>query len=247
MMKMFLAQTKAESIRMLRSPFFLLFSILMPLAFYFLFTSLNGADKAIHSTTYARYSLMSMTAFSLIGTAMSQFGIRLAYEHRDGWVRLLKVTPLTPAIWIGSKMVAQMALHLLSIIIIFSSATIVYKLELSAIQWILCGLWLWIGSLPFLALGSLLGAIRNADASIAIANMLQMGLAILGGLWMPLQTLPAWMQKLGEWLPSYRYAHGAWNMLGGAAPAWLDWTILLGCGVSFMLLSGYIFNRREAM
>lgn len=42
MLHMFVAQTKAESIRIIRSPFFLLFSIAMPLAFYFLFASMNG-------------------------------------------------------------------------------------------------------------------------------------------------------------------------------------------------------------
>lgn len=244
---MFLAQTKAESLRIVRSPFFLLFSILMPLGFYFLFASLNGANREMESTTYGQFSLMSMTAFSLIGTAMSQFGIRLAYERRDGWVRLLKLTPLTPSVWIGSKMVAHMGVHLLSIVLIFTAANVVYDFDLTAGKWILCGLWLWIGSLPFLAIGSLLGTFKNADAVIAVANILQMGLAILGGLWMPLHTLPKWIQAFGEWLPSYRYAHGAWNMLGGMSPAWMDWIILLFCGILFMIVSGYTLNRREAL
>ncbi|WP_314587652.1 ABC transporter permease [Paenibacillus terrigena] len=246
-MNMFIAQTKAESIRIIRSPFFMLFSILMPLGFYFLFASLNGSDMKVQSTTYAPFAMISMTAFSLIGTAMSQFGIRLSYERRDGWVRLLKLTPLTPSTWIGSKMVAHMIVHLLTIIVIFGAAGLVYSIDLTAIQWVVCGAWLWVGSLPFLAMGSLLGTMKNADAVIAIANILQMGLAILGGLWMPLHTLPAWMQNIGEWLPSYRYAHGAWNMLNGSGPAFLDVIILLVVGALFMVLSGYILNRREAL
>lgn len=246
-MNMLISQTKAESLRIIRSPFFLLFSILMPLAFYFLFASLSGADKAIESTTYAQYSLMSMTAFSLISTAMSQFGIRISYERRDGWVRLLKLTPLKSSIWIGSKMIAHMGVHLLTIIVIFSAAHLAYDLDMTLSKWLLCGLWLWLGSLPFLAIGALLGTMKNADAVVAIANIVQMALAILGGLWMPLQALPGWIQEIGVWLPSYRYAHGAWNMLSGSAPALLDWIILLGCGIVFMVLSGYILNRREAV
>ncbi|MBR2569491.1 MAG: ABC transporter permease [Paenibacillus sp.] len=246
-MNMFITQTKAECLRIVRSPFFILFSIFMPLCFYFLFASLNGASTEIASTQYASFSLMSMTAFSLIGTAMSQFGIRLSFERRDGWVSLLKLTPLTPAVWIGSKMVAHMAVHLLTIAVIFSAGSIVYDLDLSLGQWLVCGLWLWVGSLSFLAVGSLLGTIKNAEAAVAVANLLLMGLAIMGGLWMPLHTLPMWMQKIGEWLPSYRYAHGAWNMLGGSSPAMLDWLILLTAGLLFMVVSGYLLNRREAV
>lgn len=247
MLHMFVAQTKAESIRIIRSPFFLLFSIAMPLAFYFLFASMNGVDKSIQSTTWGVFSLMSMTAFSLIGTAVSQFGIRLSFEHQDGWVRLLKLTPLSPAVWIGSKIVSQMAVHLIVIVVIFLSAGLVHDIQLTAGQWILCGLWLWIGSISFLALGALLGTLKNANTSVAIGNVLQMGLAIVGGLWMPLSTLPSWMGSVGEWLPSHRYANGAWNMIAGKNPASLDFIILTGCGLLFMLLSIYIYNRRDAV
>ncbi|UNK18789.1 ABC transporter permease [Paenibacillus sp. N3/727] len=247
MLNMFIAQTKAESLRIIRSPFFLLFSIAMPLAFYFLFASLNGADKSIQSTTWGVFSLMSMTAFSLIGTAVSQFGIRLSFEHQDGWVGLLRLTPLSPAVWIGSKLVAQMAIQLIVIIFIFLSAGLVYDIQLTTGQWITCGLWLWIGSLPFLAIGALLGTLKNANTTMAIANMLQMALAIMGGLWMPLSSLPKWMQSIGEWLPSHRYANGAWNMVAGNAPASIDFIILMGCALACMVLSVYIFNRREAV
>lgn len=244
---MLAAQTKAESLRIVRSPFFLLFSIAMPMAFYFLFASLNGADTTIESTTWGAYSLMSMTAFSLIGTATGQFGIRLAYERRDGWVRLLRITPLTPAVWIGGKLVAHMAVHALIIVLLFPLAGAVYGIDLEAGQWIAAGLWLWIGSLPFLALGSLMGAMKNADAAMGLANVLHMGMAILGGLWMPLQTMPQWIQAVGVWLPSYSYAHGAWSILAGTAPDFKDITILVLTFLVFMVLSGYVYNRREAM
>ncbi|MCR8844947.1 ABC transporter permease [Paenibacillus sp. SC116] len=247
MLNMFMAQTKAESIRIVRSPFFLLFSIAMPLAFYFLFASMYGTDKSIESTTWGVFSLMSMTAFSLIGTAVSQFGIRLSFEHQDGWVRLLRLTPLTPAVWLGSKLVAQMVIHLVVIIIIFLSAGLVHDIQLTALQWITCGLWLWIGSIAFLAIGALLGTLKNANTSVAIGNVLQMGLAILGGLWMPLNGLPTWMQAIGEWLPSHRYANGAWNIIAGQAPVGIDYVVLIGSGIVFMALTVYIFNRREAV
>lgn len=247
MLQMFKAQTKTECLRIFRSPFFLLFSIAMPLGFYFLFTSINGSDQSIESTTWGIYSLMSMTAFSLIGTAVSQFGIRLSFEHQDGWVRLLRLTPLTPSVWLGSKLVAQMVIHLVVILIIFLSAGLVNGVELTAGQWIACGLWLWLGSLSLLALGALLGTLRNANTAIAIGNVLQMGLAIVGGLWMPLQSLPKWMQAIGEWLPSHRYANGAWNMVDGSAPESIDFIILAGSGLLFMVVSVYIYNRREAV
>jgi len=246
-MNMFRSQWKAESLRLLRSPFFLLFSLAMPIGFYFLFVSLNGVDLEMSGTTWGVYFLMSMTAFSLIGTAVSQFGIRLSYERKDGWMRLLRLTPLPVEVYIGSKVLSTLAVNLVVIGILFPLAAVIYGLQLTAAQWLLCAAWLWIGSLPFLALGALLGTVKNADATIGIGNVLLMGMAIVGGLWMPLEQLPGWMQAVGQWLPSHQYAQGAWKVLAGGLPGIEEIVVLLGYGIVFMLASGYLYRRQDAV
>lgn len=246
-MKMFLAVWKAESLRLLRSPFFLLFSLAMPLGFYFLFAGLNGVDTPLAGTTWGVYSLMSMTAFSLIGTAVGQFGIRLSYERRDGWAGLVRMTPLPASLYIAGKIVSTLGVSLAVIAVLFPSAAIVYNLQLSAWQWAMCALWLWLGSVPFVALGALLGAVKNADAAVGIGNGLLMGLAVAGGLWMPLDVLPSWLQAIGKWLPSHSYAGGAWNVLAGGLPDARQLAILLGFGAVFMIISSYIQKNKEAL
>lgn len=246
-MNSFVAQCKAEGLRIIRSPFFLLFSILMPLGFYFLFTSLNGADTLIGDVPWGAYSLMSLTAFSIIGTAVGQLGIRIAYERKDGWLRQLRLTPLSTTAWIGAKLASHLIIHLLIILIIFPAAAFSFGLELAPWQWVGSALWLLLGSLPFLALGALIGTLRSTDAAMAISNILHMGISIAGGLWMPLATLPAWLQSIGQWLPSYRYASGAWTMISGNLPQWLDFLLLLSYGFIFVVLSSYIMNKREAV
>lgn len=246
-MRMFIAVWKSECLRLIRSPFFLLFSLAMPMGFYFLFAGLNGADTPIAGTTWGVYSLMSMTAFSLIGTAVSQFGIRIAYERRDGWMRLVQLTPLPPSFYVGAKIASTLVVNLAVIAVLFPAAAFVYDLKLSAAQWLLCALWLWLGSAPFVALGALLGAVKNADAAVGIGNALLMGMAILGGLWMPLEALPSWMQALGPWLPSHPYAAGAWSLLSGGWPGGKEWLLLLGYGAGFVMVTAYINRRQEAM
>ncbi|PLS16173.1 ABC transporter [Bacillus sp. M6-12] len=246
-MKMFYAQWKAETLRIIRSPFFMIFSIVMPITFYFLFASLNGPELKIGGTTWGVYSLMSMTAFSLIGTAVSQFGIRLAYERKEGWIRQLQLTPLPMATWLSAKLASQLLIHLCIILLLFPVAAFVYGLELSFSKWFLCGLWLLAGSVPFLAIGALVGTMKNADAATAISNVLLMGMAVAGGLWMPLETLPGWLQKAAEWLPSYHYAKGAWDTLAGQTISMENIAFLISCTVFFMVLSSYILKKREAI
>ncbi|WP_238392710.1 ABC transporter permease [Paenibacillus antri] len=244
---MFLAVWKAECLRLLRSPFFLLFSLAMPMGFYFLFAGLNGPDTTIGGTTWGAYSLMSMTAFSLIGTAVSQFGIRLAYERRDGWMRLMRMTPLPTGVYVAGKIASTLIVNLAVVAILFPAAAFAYGLTLTASQWALCAAWLWLGSAPFLAMGALLGALKNADAAIGVGNALLMGMAIFGGLWMPMESLPSWMQTVGALLPAHHYASGAWSVLAGGLPGAKEWLVLLGYGAGFMVLSAYVYRRQEAM
>jgi ABC-2 type transport system permease protein len=245
-MKGFMAQSKAEALRLIRSPFFLLFSIGMPLTFYSLFAVLNGADTQIGHTTWGAYSLMSMTAFSLIGTAAGQFGIRLAYERKEGLLKLLKLTPMPMAAWAAAKMVSHLLVHVFIIVVMFSFSAIVFGTEMPAGQWMMSGVWLLLGSIPFLALGLLLGTIKSPEAATAISNLVYMGISVAGGLWMPLSTFPEWMQKLGQWLPSHAYANTSWTILAGGASVWSDIAVLAGYGIVFLAAAVFLFNRREA-
>ena len=67
-----------------------------------------------------------------------------------------------------------------------------------------------------------------------------MAMAIFGGLWMPLEMFPDWMQTIGKALPSHWIAKlGTWALYGGELPVTGllvigIWTLVLGviCAVS---------------
>lgn len=245
-MRGFIAQCKAEGLRVIRSPFFLLFSVAMPLIFYTLFTMLNGADTKIGNVTWASYSLMSMTAFSLIGTAAGQFGIRLSHERKDGLTKMLRLTPLTTGAWIGAKIISHMIVHIFIIIVMFAVSAIAFGTEMPIGRWLACGIWLLGGSVSFLALGILVGTIKNTDVATAVSNVVYMGISVVGGLWMPISTFPSWLRVIGEWLPSHAYANGAWGILAGNSFNSSNLLSLLAYGIVFLLLSIMVMNRREA-
>lgn len=245
-MRGFGAQLKAESIRVARSPFFMLFSMLMPISFYALFTMLNGADTKIGDVTWAEYSLMSMTAFSLIGTAAGQFGIRLSHERKNGLHKLLRLTPLRTGAWVMAKLVSHLFIHAAIIVVMFAFSAAVFGTEMPLERFLICGLWLLVGSVPFLALGILIGTIKSTDIATAVSNLVFMGISVAGGLWMPLSQFPGWMQKIGTWLPSRAYADGAWSLLDGQSGIGSNLLLLIGYGAAFLVLAITLLNAREA-
>lgn len=242
-MNAWIAQSRAESLRIVRSPFFLLFSVVMPIIFYALFAMLNGTEMMVGGVTWGSYSLMSMTAFSLIGTAAGQFGIRLSYERKGGLLTVMRLTPMPMSAWIFAKLISHLIIHLFVIVVMFVFSALVFGTSLSAGMWLACGAWLLAGSIPFLGLGILIGTIRSTDIATAVSNIIFMGISVAGGLWMPLETFPEWLQAIGQWMPSYAYANSAWSMLAGGGLAVGDAGLLAGYGFLFLVIAVIVMRR----
>jgi ABC-2 type transport system permease protein len=238
-------QCRVEILRVLRNRRFIIASLVMPLMFYYIFTNIvNGAPD---SKAWQAQYLISMTTFSIIGSAVNTLGLRLVQERTQGWVRLIEITPLPSWAYLSAKMLAQTIINLFSIIVIFLAGALMNHVELTVGQWIGSGLWILIGALPFLALGTLIGSLKSIDTAAAIGNILYMSLSILGGLWMPLEIFPKTLRTIGEWLPTYRFGHGAWNIVAGKAPDFTSIALLGGYLVIFVVISVYIRKRQEAV
>lgn len=232
--------------RVLRNRYFVFWSLVMPIIFYYVFTNLVNADVPDKAEWQAHY-LMSMTVFSVMGSSMMTLGIRLVQERSQGWSTFIRTTPLSDSVYFAAQMIGQSVIHVLSITIIFAAGAIINGVYLSALEWVMSGLWILFGSLPFLAVGTLIGLMKKVETAAGISNVVYMVLAVTGGLWMPLDVMPKMMQTIAEWLPSYHFGNGAWEIVGGGLPDWKNIVILIAYLILFMLLSKYIRRKQEAV
>ncbi|MGE8203544.1 ABC transporter permease [Heyndrickxia sp. NPDC080065] len=245
-MKLIGLQCKAEILRVLRNPYFVFWSLCMPILFYFIFTKVVNTGAADKSVWQAHY-LMSMTSFSVMGSSIMTLGIRMVQEKSQGWSTYMRLTPLPDSIYFFGQMIGQSVIHVFSITIIFIAGAIINGISLSAFEWIMSGLWILIGSIPFLALGTLIGAMKKVETAAGVSNVLYMILAVAGGMWMPLEVMPKVMQNIGKWLPSYNFGNGSWEIVRGNLPDWKNIIILFGYLIVFMLLSKYVRRKQEAV
>ncbi len=246
MMKILIKQCKAELLRVIRNPYYVFWSLLMPIMFYFIFTRVvntGGENQA----EWAAHYLMSMTTFSVMGSAIMTLGIRLVQERTQGWTTFMRVTPLPGPVYFFGKMFGQTVMHLISIVFIFLAGVLINGVSLPALTWIYSGLWILAGSLPFLAIGTLVGTMKRVDTASGVSNAIYLALAVTGGMWMPLEIMPKLMQHIGKWLPSYNFGNGAWEIIRGHAPDWSNILILLGYLILFMILSTYIRKKQEVV
>lgn len=244
-MNIFIQQSKAEMLRMFRNPYYIFWSLTMPILFYFVFTKVMNVTK--DDPVLNAHFLMSMTAFSVMGSSIMTLGIRLVEERAQGWTTFMRVTPLSSYTYFAAKIVGQTIVHVFSILVIFTAGALVNKVTLSVGEWLLSGGWILLGSLPFLWLGVLLGTMKRVDTAVGVSNILYMGLAITGGMWMPIDIMPEVVQWIGKSLPAFHFGNGAWSIIRGNAPDWMNIVMLAAYLVLFMILSTYIRRRQEAV
>lgn len=84
------AYVRLEVRRALRDTGFVSFGIGMPVVMYLLFTHLGTADPA-----WKTASMVAMAAYGALGAALST-GTGVAEDKGSGWLRQLRVTPMTP-------------------------------------------------------------------------------------------------------------------------------------------------------
>ncbi|MFC5530811.1 ABC transporter permease [Cohnella yongneupensis] len=240
-------QCKAELLRTVRNRRFVIFSVIMPVIFYFIFTNTVPSDTKVGNVDWSSYYLMSMTVYGIVGASLTSFAQRLSKERTQGWLSLLRITPLPTWSYVTSKVMAQGLINLTIVLIMFMVGGFVKHVDMSASQWLTSGLFIWLGGFTFMGIGTLIGSIKNADFVQVLSMICYMGLSMLGGLWFPVESMSDTMQKIAHATPTYRLGQGAWDAVAGASVDWNGVLILIGYVAVFLALSSYIMKKQEAI
>jgi ABC-2 type transport system permease protein len=233
--------------RSLRDRRYLLLVVGWPVAAYLLFSTVFGsAADGSQGLSPSVEIMVAMAAFGAMGGVLMASGPRLATDRQVGWLRQLRLTPLSPARILGVRVVSAMSLSLPAICLTFLTAALVKDVTLPLWEWPVLTLLIAAGCLPFAAMGIVVGSIADGDGAQGLTMVLYLVLAALGGLWMPVQILPAPMQTIAKTLPSYHLAQLGWHIARGVAPALGDGLVLLAWFAGAALLAVAV-SRRLAM
>jgi len=223
-----MALLRLELTRLLRNTRLLVFTLVFPAGFYLLYTQMYSAQMRLQGTTWASYYMVSMAVFGAVGAALSTLGTRLAAERAGGWVRLLRTTPLGAVSYVGAKLMAAVLAAVPATLLLMLLGALVNHVALTASAWLELFLIVVACSIPFAALGLLLGYLFDSESAQAGQVLIWLVLSLLGGLWAPLQAMPKVFSEIALYLPTFRAADLARLAVGAAAqPILQDIAVLL--------------------
>lgn len=237
---------RLEIRRMLTDTRFLTLMLAMPIAMYLLFSTIFENNPPINGMSESVRDMISMAAFGAIGAALLATAPRIAQERTNGWLRQLRIMPVSTGQVITAKVLAAMAWGLPAIVLVDVTAVLAHGVHMAAWQWLSIGGLLWIGTAPFAALGTFIGYLTGGDAAFGVTYGIYMFLAALGGLWMPVTILPTTLQHIASVLPSNRFAELGWRIAVGHAPTPMGAVVLAGWLVVFTALAAVLYKKSNA-
>ncbi|MFE7585164.1 ABC transporter permease [Streptomyces gardneri] len=209
---MITAYVRLEVRRTLRDAGFTISTIGVPVLMYLLFTNLGTDDGS-----YARPAMVGMAAYGALGAALS-LGTGVAEDKSTGWLRQLRVTPMTPRQVVTGRALTGSVVVLPAIAGVLLAGGLANGVRMAAWQWAAVALTLWLGSLPFTLLGIGNGYRLSAQTTGVVNVACNLGLAVVGGLWFPTVLFPSWLRAISEFTPTNRFAELGVAMTEGTAP-----------------------------
>jgi ABC-2 type transport system permease protein len=144
----------------------------------------------------------------------------------------------------ASMVVAVLPLVLLAV------AGILDGVRLEAGEWMALVAVLWLGVVPFVALGLLIGPWLDAETGTVVLGGVVVVLAILGGLFQPIETSPAALAVVAHLVPSYHLADLGWTVIAGRPADPVDVLVLAGYGLgigAIVVWRYWIEGRRDGV
>jgi len=206
-------------------------------------TTLQVEDKSLKPIQYL--------APGLLGWAIASGGafgaaITLVSWRQTKLLRRLRLAPINVGSVVLARVGISLAVAMVQLVAFLAIATLPYfGLKLSADWWmaipvVICG------TLAFMAIGLLVGSFaKTQQAATAVANVIILPMAFLGGAFIPLDYAPPWIRDVSYAMPLRYLVTGMQNVMARGEPpasALPAIGILLGLAALLTIISVRVFR-----
>lgn len=222
---------RLEILRTFRNRRFFVFSLIIPVLFFYLIAGSNK-DAELAGIPFAAYYLAGMTSFGTMAAMLANGG-RISGERAVGWNRQLRMTPLRPASYFSAKLTSAYIMAVVTLaLLLVAGLTLGVREQLTGV-FAMVGYFA-VGLIPFAALGIFIGHKFTPDSIGPILGGGVSVLAFLGGAWGPVGGTSGVLHDLSQATPTYWLVEAGHVLIGG--PGWSGkgwvvvavWSLVLG-------------------
>lgn len=245
LLRAYVLEAKFETLGALRTAGFALPFILAPLAIYIMFGVVINGNAGSNSELGPGIVNYLFSGFSVLAAIMPGIfsGVILAQEREGNLLKLKRAMPLPPGATIVAKVLMAMFVAAIAVTLVVVAALMVGKISLSFGQIAIIWAVLIVGTIPFSALGLLIGALSSGSAAPAYGNLVFLPMMWLSGLFIP---LPAFLKPWAIIWPAFHLNQLALGLAGVKQFTFIPPAVAAGVLVGVTVLFGGLAIRRLA-
>jgi ABC-2 type transport system permease protein len=243
----FLRELRYEFVRALRTKAYSLSVMGFPVVFYIFFGIILNRGEHHDGMSVAKDMLAGYAVFGAIGASLFGIGVGLAADLSAGWLELKRASPMPPLAYLLAKCATAMGFATIIVTLLTIIGMAFGGVHISLFEYAKMVALVVIGSIPFACMGLLLALLAPFNSAPGIANMIYLPMSFLGGLWLPIDLLPKFLQNFAPILPTYHLRQLMIGVFGAptAGRTSTHWLALIAFTVVMLFCAGYAFRRRE--
>lgn len=228
---LYAAHVRALVVETLRVPIAVIGTLAFPALSLLFFVVPNRA--VADDPVFATAAVASLAVFAVMVSALFNLGLTVAEAREKPWDPYLRSLPLPAAVRISAQLTATSVFSFLAIVPVLVAGGLATAAEVDLIGLVLGIVVLALTSIPFLLLGAVIGYAVSSKAAIAVIQVVMFSFAFGGGLFLPPQLFPDWLEMVSRFFPSRHARDLVLATVEGAAPEWwavlgaVAWTVLL--------------------
>ena len=211
--------------------------ILFPFAFILAFAIRNPGDL--------RTLVPGLLALTILFGTSSMEAIVIVFERRIGSLERLMLAPVRLPALLAGKLLGGMTFGLTVTLVVLVVSLAVFGA--AGTNWLILFLALLLSATAFSAMGAFVSvAVREIFEAQTLANFFRFPMMFLGGVFVPLVSMPAWLQVIARFLPlTYSVEALRIGLEGGSrTTVAIDLGMLAVFSVVLFMLAAYTLARR---
>jgi ABC-2 type transport system permease protein len=219
-----------------RNPAATFFTIVLPLVFLVLFTSIFGNETLDNGAKVATFYVPGIMALALVSATAVNLAIGMTARRERGVLKRVRGTPIPPWIFVAAQGVAGFAISLLMTVIIVIVGRVLFGVSLNLAGVPSLVITVAIAAASFAMIGlALTTIIPSEDASPAVTNAIMLPLYFISDVFIPEGQVPGWVETVGNIFP-VRHLNQALQdsfdpFFDGTPWPWDHWLVIAAWGL----------------
>ena len=211
-----------------------------------------GAKSEFHKQTvsgqvirYVDWVAPGILAMNMMFSCLFGVGYVIVRYRKNGMLKRLKATPLTPLEFLSAQVVSRLWLILATTALVFAGTDRFIGFPMHG-SYLDLGLVFLVGAISLISLGLMVAArTTSEEVAAGVLNILSWPMTFLSGVWFSLEGVHPVLQQCAQWAPLTHIVDAARAvMIDGAGLAAISGHLLAltGMSIGFMVVSAWLFR-----